>query len=129
MIGSNPHIKVNQEVFLCFVLPLCPFLLESISLVAYWTTSAVCFCMILYHQSTLLLLLGGCFSFVFSPDFSEGDPLLWTVNSLPADPTVSCHMHWLTISGLYLSARKQEVIKLTEQLVAAITSGDYDSYT
>ncbi|ELU09602.1 hypothetical protein CAPTEDRAFT_184782 [Capitella teleta] len=26
-------------------------------------------------------------------------------------------------------ARKQEVIKMTEQLVAAITSGDYDSYT
>jgi len=28
-----------------------------------------------------------------------------------------------------ISGRKQEVIKLTEQLIAAITSNDYDAYS
>lgn len=29
----------------------------------------------------------------------------------------------------HITGRKQEVIKLTEQLIAAITSGDYDAYS
>ena len=29
----------------------------------------------------------------------------------------------------FVSARKQEIIKITEQLIGAITSGDYEAYT
>lgn len=30
---------------------------------------------------------------------------------------------------VFIAGRKQEVIKLTEQLIAAITSGDFDAYS
>jgi hypothetical protein len=33
-----------------------------------------------------------------------------------------------TDKDLCIVGRKQEIIKLTEQLIAAITSGDYEAY-
>lgn len=32
-------------------------------------------------------------------------------------------------SGFVLTARRQEIIKMTEQLIEAINNGDFDAYT
>lgn len=36
---------------------------------------------------------------------------------------------YLFILGLYFAARKQEIIKVTEQLIEAINNGDFEAYT
>jgi Calcium/calmodulin dependent protein kinase II Association. len=33
------------------------------------------------------------------------------------------------VSAMNVSARKQEIIKITEQLLEAINTGDYEAYT
>lgn len=35
----------------------------------------------------------------------------------------------LFVCPLYLTVRKQEIIKVTEQLIEAISNGDFESYT
>lgn len=37
---------------------------------------------------------------------------------------------WLTfVSSIFVAARRQEIIKMTEQLIEAINNGDFDAYT
>jgi calcium/calmodulin-dependent protein kinase (CaM kinase) II len=43
--------------------------------------------------------------------------------------TTSVVHRWLILAVFAVAGRKQEIIKLTEQLIGAISGGDYEAYT
>ncbi|XP_065294337.1 calcium/calmodulin-dependent protein kinase type II alpha chain isoform X11 [Dermacentor albipictus] len=66
-----------------------------------------------------------CFDSKGNPKSTQDIAQVANLASAVASPTCSVP----TITFLSASARKQEIVKLTEQLIESINSGDYETYT